>query len=290
MSSTSRSAASGSGDLSQIIRTKLAHMDVRPAQIIKSTTGDLRPHVKARSHQPSSYEVVVSAEGSASRSGSRSKTCGGKAVVCEAQKTLFERVTAYIDWKVALLVVVVSLALFFVYKKWHLISKFGLGYGIADAGAAAVGAAVAGVPQERVEAELNAVRDGTHPATTVVASAAGAAAGAVAAPESKPYVRQEKISELLSSVKIIEEAPPAAAVAPAVALAVAPAPAPAAAPAPVQIQTPAVPASREAASRDANQVSSPSSEAVRDANSPNESVTEQIKRRLEAVGLAGEMD
>lgn len=264
MSSTSRSA-SASGDLSHQIRAKLAHMDIRPVQLIKQPTGDLRPRVKSSavagsnrvaSSQSASPSASRSAESPVCRRQRGDSACAAQA---QAQKSLLDRVTAYVDWKVALLVVIICLALFFAYKKWHLISKLGLGYGIADAGATAVGAAIAGVPQERVEAEIGALRDGTHPVTDVKKQA-----------EAETFVRSDKINELLAAVKITEE-PPAAAAAPVVT------------PVPVTVTAVATAAAAAAAT-----TVSPPPTASAVATEEDLSVTEQLKRRLQAVGVVGE--
>lgn len=261
MSSTSRSA-SASGDLSHQIRAKLAHMDIRPVQLIKQPTGDLRPRVKSTgggNRVASSQSASQSAESPVCRRQRGDAACAAQA---QAQKSLLERVTAYVDWKVALLVVVICLALFFAYKKWHLISKLGLGYGIADAGATAVGAAIAGVPQERVEAEIGALRDGTHPVTDVKKPA-----------EAETFVRSEKINELLAAVKITEEPPAATATAPAAPPPPAATPVAAAAAATSVVSTPATPV-----------IATPPAVTTEE----DLSVTEQLKRRLQAVGVVGE--
>lgn len=70
------------------------------------------------------------------------------------------------DWRLWVALLVLLIALFFLYKKWSVIKDLGVGYGVADVpvpGASSLGSAISGIERERVEAELNAHHQGEHP-------------------------------------------------------------------------------------------------------------------------------
>lgn len=151
-----------SDELAARVHEQLSKMDVRPTQIISESAKNLRPQF--RRGKKGKYSVIVS-DSSVGESFSSSSSLSSSSSVSRSseQPGFVERYFGWFDWKIGLALVVVTIIVVFVYKKWYVIKNLGVGYAVADVGLEKVGSSLSGTPPEQMAGELDALKNGSHP-------------------------------------------------------------------------------------------------------------------------------
>lgn len=135
-----------SDEIQRRLHEALEKTEVLPATILPDNTIDLRPHSKkqASSRRSATTSSSLTSESPNSRPTSASFLAK--------------------NWKLLAFGLALCAVSLFLYRKWTLIRKLGVGYGIGSVpGLSKVGAHISGIDEERLQDEVDALEKGSHP-------------------------------------------------------------------------------------------------------------------------------